>query len=107
MRPRRSTWVASTTRSPAPEFESMPRWVMCQSLPTPSSALYWHIGATTMRFGKVRSASLIGENKALGIDAHIGFEEQKFAGEGERMTTVTALAADSFGLWITGLARGI
>lgn len=37
----------------------------------------------------------------------LGFEEQKFAGEGERMTTVTALAADSFGLWITGLARGI
>jgi hypothetical protein len=30
-------------------------------------ALYWHIGETTMRFGRVRSASLIGENKALGI----------------------------------------
>ena len=49
----------------------MPRCVMCQSLPTPSSALYWHIGETTMRFGSVRSASFIGENKALGIDAHI------------------------------------
>ena len=52
---------------PAPEFASMPRWVMCQSLPTPSLALYWHIGATTMRFANVRSASFIGENKALGM----------------------------------------
>src|SRR5580704_10586018 len=67
MRPCRSTWVASSTRRPAPEFASMPRWVMCHSLATPSSAEYWHIGATTMRFGSVRSASLIGENKALDI----------------------------------------
>ncbi|MGB6937449.1 MAG: hypothetical protein WBE14_12310 [Xanthobacteraceae bacterium] len=40
---------------------------MCHSLATPSSDEYWHIGATTMRFGKVRSASFIGENKALDI----------------------------------------
>src|SRR5271154_3667005 len=77
MRPRRSTWVASMTRSPAPEFDSMPRCVMCQSLPTPSSALYWHIGATTTRFASVRSASFMGENKALGIDGHMVFEGDK------------------------------
>jgi hypothetical protein len=34
-------------------------------------ALYWHIGETTIRFGIVRSASLIGENSALGIVVHI------------------------------------
>jgi hypothetical protein len=45
---------------------------MCQSLPTPSLALYWHIGDTTIRFGTVRSASFMGENKALGIYAHMG-----------------------------------
>src|SRR5690349_14880590 len=71
MRPCRSTWVASTTSKPAPELASMPRCVRCQSLATPSLALYWHIGDTTMRFASVRSASLIGENRALGIGLHI------------------------------------
>jgi hypothetical protein len=47
---------------------------MCQLLPTPSSALYWHIGETTIRFARVRSASFMGENKALGIDHHIQLE---------------------------------
>src|ERR1700681_2341364 len=75
MRPSRSTCVASRTSKPAPELASMPRCVMCQSLPTPSLALYWHIGETTMRFGTVRPASFIGENKALGIDGHCGWRE--------------------------------
>src|ERR1700745_1634017 len=70
MRPWRSTWVASTTSRPAPELASMPRCVRCQSLATPSLALYWHIGDTTIRFESVRSASLIGENSALGIGLH-------------------------------------
>src|SRR4029077_943129 len=65
MRPRRSTGVASTTTSAAPELASMPRWPRCQSLAEPSSALYWHIGDTTMRFSSSRSASLIGENRVL------------------------------------------
>ncbi len=78
MRPWRSTWVASTTSSPAPELASMPRCVRCQSLATPSFALYWHIGDTTMRFGSVRSASFIGENNALGIGRHMRLEERKF-----------------------------
>src|SRR5271154_4962527 len=89
MRPGRSTWVASSTTSPAPEFDSMPRWVMCQSLPTPSSALYWHIGATTTRFGRVNPASFMGENRALGIDDHIKFE----GGENPERKAPTALAA--------------
>src|SRR5487761_66358 len=72
MRPRRSTWVASTTTSPAPELASMPRWVTCQSVATPSAALYWHIGATTMRLGSSRSARRMGENRALVMAAHVG-----------------------------------
>src|SRR5215468_2046832 len=71
MRPWRSTWVASTTSRPAPELANMPRWVRCQSLATPSLALYWHIGDTTMRFESVSSASLIGENSALGMGRHM------------------------------------
>src|SRR5208282_730840 len=70
MRPWRSTCVASTTSSPAPEFASMPRWVMCQSSATPSLALYWHIGETTMRFARLRSASCKGENRALVMERH-------------------------------------
>src|ERR1700691_4631691 len=97
MRPCRSTWVASTTKSPAPEFESPPRCVMCQSLPTPSSALYWHIGDTTMRFESVRSASFMGENKALGIDAHMMFEKgkkhERAASERNRHTPCVRFAA--------------
>jgi hypothetical protein len=47
-------------------------------LATPSLALYWHIGDTTMRFGTVRSASFIGENNALGIGRHMRLEGSKF-----------------------------
>src|SRR3984885_15516537 len=71
IRPWRSTWVASNTRSEAPEFASMPKWVMCQSSATPSLALYWHIGETAMRLASSRSASFIGENSALVMIAHM------------------------------------
>src|SRR6516164_6294086 len=49
------------------------------------------IGDTTMRFGSVRSASLIGENKALGIGRHMRLEMGKFkrgAAVGLRRKTV-------------------
>ena len=36
-----------------------------KSLATPSLALYWHIGETTMRLARLRSASRNGENRAL------------------------------------------
>src|ERR1043166_4954324 len=64
MRPWRSTWVASTITRPAPQFDSMPRCAMCQSVALPSSALYWHIGDTTMRLASSSGPSLIGENRA-------------------------------------------
>src|ERR1043166_2055894 len=65
MRPRRSTGVASTTTRSAPELASIARWPRCQSVAEPSSALYWHMGETTMRLWRSRSASLIGENRVL------------------------------------------
>src|SRR4029079_12063000 len=48
---------------PAPEFASMPRWPRCQSLALPSSALYWHIGETTMRLENSTLPSLMGANR--------------------------------------------
>src|ERR1044072_468312 len=65
MRPRRSTSVISTKTSPAPEFASIPRCVICQSPMTPSVAEYWHIGATLMRLASSRPLILYGENSAL------------------------------------------
>jgi hypothetical protein len=37
----------------------------------PSSAEYWHIGATTRRFSISRPANLIGENKRLVTGAEV------------------------------------
>jgi hypothetical protein len=51
MRPVSDTAVASSTSRPAPDSARCPRWTMCQSPADPSSAEYWHIGATTMRLG--------------------------------------------------------
>src|SRR5207245_6665598 len=60
-------WVASTTTRPAPEFTSMPRWAKCQSVAQPSTALYWHMGATTTRLSNSTPPSRIGENRVLGM----------------------------------------
>src|ERR1700722_19378479 len=59
----------------------MPRWVMCQSSATPSLALYWHIGETAMRLASWRSASFIGEKRALVMTDHMwgGFLRYNFA----------------------------
>ena len=40
-------------------------WVKCQSLAAPSSAEYWHIGATMTRLARLRPRRVIGENRAL------------------------------------------
>ena len=52
MRPRRSTAVASIVTMPAPDIARLIQWPMCQSVAEPSSAEYWHIGATAMRLRK-------------------------------------------------------
>src|SRR6202790_4581658 len=65
MRPIASTWVASMQNIAAPDSASVLIWVKCQSLASPFSAEYWHIGATMMRLGSARLRSLIGANRAL------------------------------------------
>ena len=65
MRPISSTWVASMQNIAAPESARLLMWVKCQSLASPLSAEYWHIGATMMRLASSRPRSLIGEKRAL------------------------------------------
>src|SRR3954471_5224623 len=60
MRPSGVTPVASTTNRPAPEHANCPRCMRCQSVMQPSRAEYWHMGETTMRFGRVMPPSSIG-----------------------------------------------
>jgi len=55
-------------QQPRPGIRQHAETVMCQSSATPSLALYWHIGETTMRFAKLGSASRTGENRALVMD---------------------------------------
>src|SRR6266436_9040635 len=65
MRPIASTWVASMQNIAAPDSARLLMCVKCQSLASPLSAEYWHIGATMMRLRSFSSRSLIGENRAL------------------------------------------
>src|SRR3954465_7341975 len=65
MRPIASTAVASMQKIAAPDSASELMWVKCQSLASPWTEEYWHIGATMMRLDSVRPRSLIGENRAL------------------------------------------
>src|SRR5436853_7060540 len=53
MRPSGVTPVASIIIRPAPEHAYCPTCMRCQSFMLPSSAEYWHIGDTAMRFGSV------------------------------------------------------
>src|SRR5688500_11540787 len=50
MRPSGATAVASAITRAAPPTARAPRCTRCQSFGTPSSAEYWHMGETTMRF---------------------------------------------------------
>src|SRR5262245_1973135 len=65
MRPIASTPVASMQNIAAPESASELMWVKCQSVAEPSTAEYWHIGATMMRLANFRSRSWIGEKSVL------------------------------------------
>ena len=57
MRPIASTWVASMQNIAAPDSASELMCVKCQSLASPSTAEYWHIGATMTRLGSARPRS--------------------------------------------------
>src|SRR5688500_5236859 len=54
MRPCGVTPVASITSRLAPDSARLPRCIWCQSVIVPSPALYWHMGAMTMRFSSSR-----------------------------------------------------
>ena len=72
MRPGRSTAVASTT----PDRPRTSRAIQVLQVPVaagPSSAEYWHIGATTMRLGSVSGPIASGENRVAWVmDPYIG-----------------------------------
>ena len=63
MRPRRSTAVASMVTEPAPDMASVIQCWRCQSVAEPSSAEYWHIGATAMRLAKRSPPRSMGEKR--------------------------------------------
>src|SRR6478736_4562777 len=65
MRPSTVTAVASIVTRPAPDIRSWPQWTKCQSVAQPSTAEYWHIGDTTMRFGSVSSRRQSGSNRPV------------------------------------------
>lgn len=62
MRPSGATEAASVRTSPAPPWARPPRCTRCQSLARPSTALYWHMGETAMRLGRVTPRREKGEN---------------------------------------------
>src|SRR5476651_2265554 len=70
MRPCGLTLVISHITRPAAPSDILPRCIRCQSLAEPLVELYWHIGDTTTRFGKVRPRMVSGENRTLAI---VGF----------------------------------
>src|SRR5580698_1848481 len=65
MRPIASTCVASMQNIEAPDSASELMWVKCQSVASPLSAEYWHIGDTTMRFDSVRPRNFRDEKSVL------------------------------------------
>src|SRR4051812_28966840 len=65
MRPMASTAVASMQNIAAPDCARLPICTKCQSLASPFTAEYWHIGATMMRLESARPRRVIGENRAL------------------------------------------
>ena len=65
MRPMASTAVASMQNIAAPDSARELIWVKCQSVAEPSTAEYWHIGATMMRLASFRSRNWIGEKSVL------------------------------------------
>src|SRR5258708_4435877 len=65
MRPLASTPVASMQKTPAPDSASELICVKCQSLASPSTEEYWHMGAPMRRLGSFGPRGGMGVNKAL------------------------------------------
>jgi hypothetical protein len=62
---RRSTFVDSTTTSPAPPAANLPAFIRCQSVGKPFRAEYWCIGGTTIRLRNSTLRIVIGENSRV------------------------------------------
>src|SRR6478735_8629382 len=62
MRPSGSTAEASVMTSPKPPVACEPRCTRCQSFGAPSTAEYWHIGASQTRLRVVIDRSVRGSN---------------------------------------------
>src|SRR5690606_6972505 len=60
-----STAVASTMIRPAPPVAREPRCTRCQSPAKPSSAEYWHIGETPIRFRSSTPRNRIASNNIV------------------------------------------
>ena len=69
MRPTADTAVASIMNRPAPLLSRLVQCVRCQSVAWPLSAEYWHMGAITMRLGKVRGPE--GALKVKGVNSKL------------------------------------
>jgi hypothetical protein len=98
IRPSAVTAVASTTTSPTPPAARLPRWTRCQSLASPSSELYWHIGDMTMRLRRVtpRTASGLSRSSSgtsRSWSAAAGQPRARSSGPG-RSSGVTFVAMD-------------
>src|SRR6516165_11391573 len=72
MRPCGLTLVISHITSPAAPNDRLPMCIRCQSLAEPLLELYWHIGDTTTRLGRVSPRSVIGEKRTLAIFRSFG-----------------------------------
>src|SRR5579863_6455368 len=69
IRPCGLTSVISHITRPAQPSDILPRCIRCQSFAEPLSELYWHIGETTTRLGRVSPRNVMGENRTLAISA--------------------------------------
>src|SRR5512147_1248630 len=70
MRPSGETAVASARTRPAPPTARAPKFTKCQSLGTPCTAEYWHIGETAIRFLRCTSLS-VSSLKSVGIGGNL------------------------------------
>src|SRR3972149_8116619 len=64
IRPSGETAVASVITRAAPPIARLPRCTRCQSVGIPSTAEYWHIGETKIRFLNTSSLRRRGENRS-------------------------------------------
>jgi hypothetical protein len=61
------TAAASVMTTPAPPMARLPRWTKCQSEAWPSVEVYWHMGETTMRLGRVMLRCWSGVKRLPGV----------------------------------------